>query len=124
MSMEIQTSRGDSWFVKVRVQELARGKVFVVDAHWKGHASRVTKQQLAHGGPVPADRYDTYWADSLSLAKAIADGARGQLNAGKAPDLRALAAELKGRDRGLVTLERDGDGARIMGDTPPDEAPR
>jgi hypothetical protein len=99
--------------------ELTRGTVFQVLAEWRGPGD-----EPAPGAPDPrsyaADYYD---ADRVELARAIADRALADLAALRDPDLRALAAELKRRDRDLASPRRGDNGASTMGDTAPDEQP-
>jgi hypothetical protein len=99
--------------------ELTRGTVFQVCAEWRGPG-----EEPARGQPDPrtytADYYD---ADRVELARALAGRALEELAALRAPDLRALAADLKRRDRGLFSARRGENGAPTMGDTPPDEQP-
>lgn len=116
---EITRRRAGRGEVSVWHVELTRGTVFQVCAEWRGPGD-----EPAPGQPDPrsytADYYD---ADRVELARAIADRARLELIALREPDLRAIAAELKRRDRALLSAHRGDNGARLLGDTPPDEQP-
>jgi hypothetical protein len=111
--------RGGRGEITVFHVELTRGTVFQVCAEWRGPGD-----EPAPGQPDPrtytADYYD---ADRVELARALAGRALEELRALRAPDLRALAAELKRRDRGLLSDRRGENGASLMGDTAPDERP-
>lgn len=107
--------------VKIHRVELSRGTVFQVVAVWHDRGLPPEPGQPDHRG-YHADHYD---ADQLTLARALAGTASEQLRAGREPDLRVIAADLKRRDHGLVSVGRvdNGQAVPVLGDTAPDENP-